>query len=371
MKRLLFATALLATLLTGCEPEREITDIEAPTAVWLPDNGELVIHGNGFKPGDSFRLTTGGTVTYDCGAIVLGNTAIITLADKMNTSTYEITLVTPKGKEYPAATTEITINDEARLARGPVKIVAHRGYHADVPENSLASLRASQLYGFYGSEFDIWITADNVVMVQHDGEFELDSTQYRIEDTDYETARKYTLANGEPLPTLDEYLAQGKKVPSVKMILEIKTHKDFERTKAAIDSTLALVDKYGMAEQMEYITFCYDACVYLHGLRPDAIVRYLDETSDDYKTPEEVAAAKLSGPYPMSGLLKETVDDIRKTHELGMTMAVWDVTPEELDFWIENKVDIVNTNFPKDFMEKFRREVMIEQGFIKREFNEE
>lgn len=50
------------------------------------------------------------------------------------------------------------------------KIVAHRGFWrtAGSAQNSLTSLQKSAELGLYGSEFDVWITADGVPVVFHD-----------------------------------------------------------------------------------------------------------------------------------------------------------------------------------------------------------
>ena len=57
-------------------------------------------------------------------------------------------------------------------SRAQVRICAHRGFW-DQPggattENSLASLRGAQENGFWGSEFDLHLTADSLVVVHHD-----------------------------------------------------------------------------------------------------------------------------------------------------------------------------------------------------------
>ena len=39
------------------------------------------------------------------------------------------------------------------------------------------------------------------------------------------TLRKVKLANGEPLPTVEEYLDAFKKCDNIKLIIEFKTHK--------------------------------------------------------------------------------------------------------------------------------------------------
>ena len=51
-------------------------------------------------------------------------------------------------------------------------IVAHRGWwdceQAGYSRNSLASLKAAQDAGFWGSEFDVNMTSDGVLLVYHD-----------------------------------------------------------------------------------------------------------------------------------------------------------------------------------------------------------
>ena len=45
-------------------------------------------------------------------------------------------------------------------------MIAHRGYHKDgAAQNSVAALAKAQELGIYGSEFDVWITADGKVVI--------------------------------------------------------------------------------------------------------------------------------------------------------------------------------------------------------------
>ena len=53
-------------------------------------------------------------------------------------------------------------------------ITAHRGYwkceEAKNAQNSIASFRLAQEYGLWGSEFDVRLTKDDVVVVNHDSD---------------------------------------------------------------------------------------------------------------------------------------------------------------------------------------------------------
>ncbi|MBR5101428.1 MAG: glycerophosphodiester phosphodiesterase, partial [Bacteroidales bacterium] len=98
---------------------------------------------------------------------------------------------------------------------GP-QVVAHRGFWKaeGAAQNSLASLLAAGRIGAYGSEFDVNLTADGQLVVNHDFTYK----GFTIYETPLATLRSDSLrlANGEIIPTLDEYLAAAKKYPKMK-----------------------------------------------------------------------------------------------------------------------------------------------------------
>ena len=92
---------------------------------------------------------------------------------------------------------------------GKMAIVAHRGFWKSeaggMSENSIASLKAAQDNGFWGSECDIHIPSDDVVLVNHND----DIAGKLIETHKYADFQEDLLPNGEKRPTLDEYLDQA------------------------------------------------------------------------------------------------------------------------------------------------------------------
>ena len=52
-------------------------------------------------------------------------------------------------------------------------VVAHRGYWktGGSAQNSIAALVKSDSIGCYGSEFDVWLSADGKIVVNHDPTF--------------------------------------------------------------------------------------------------------------------------------------------------------------------------------------------------------
>ena len=79
-----------------------------------------------------------------------------------------------------ASTKKVTYNSETGFPqidqKGKVAIVAHRGFwkseQGGMSENSIASLKAAQDAGLWGSECDIHLTADDVIIVNHNNDIE-------------------------------------------------------------------------------------------------------------------------------------------------------------------------------------------------------
>ena len=53
---------------------------------------------------------------------------------------------------------------------GPAAVLfAHRGARAHAPENTIEAFRLALRLGATGLESDVWVTADDVVVLDHDG----------------------------------------------------------------------------------------------------------------------------------------------------------------------------------------------------------
>jgi glycerophosphoryl diester phosphodiesterase len=82
-------------------------------------------------------------------------------------------------------------------------VIAHRGASADAVENSLAAFELACRQGADGIELDVHATADGAIVVHHDAAL----GESAIRDLPLREVRRHRLANGEPVPTLDEALA--------------------------------------------------------------------------------------------------------------------------------------------------------------------
>jgi glycerophosphoryl diester phosphodiesterase len=224
------------------------------------------------------------------------------------------------------------------------QVIAHRGYHAtkNSVRNSLSALVNAQDAGVYGSECDINETADGVLVVVHGPMHE----KYRVQETDFATLRAQTLANGEILPTLEEYLVQAKKNTATKLIIEIKDHNTPARETRVVKTILKMVKKHKLVNDVEYIAFRQHVCDELVKYGPKGIkVAYLNGTL----TPEYCKDLGYTGIDYNIGVMQQHPEWIKQSQALGLTVNVWTVNDTERIQWcIDQKVDFITTDNPEE-----------------------
>lgn len=222
-------------------------------------------------------------------------------------------------------------------------VIAHRGAwkEANNPENSIASLKAAIALGAHGSEFDVHLTKDDTLVVNHDPEFfGLD-----IESSTYAELLKKEQPNGEKIPTAEAYLKEGMKQDKTKLIFEIKTAKaGKEQTLKLTKMSVDLVRKLGAQQWVEYICFDFDAGKYIHELDPEAKVAYLNGD----KTPEEAKEAGYTGLDYHFSAYEKNPDWIKKAHDIGLSINAWTVNePEVMKELLDQNVEYITTNEPE------------------------
>ena len=223
------------------------------------------------------------------------------------------------------------------------KVVAHRGYWKTdgSAQNSISSLRNAGEIGAYGSEFDVNLTADGELVVNHDFTYH----DLVIAETDLATLRdpSLTLANGECIPTLDEYFEASLQYPEMKLIFELKSKGDLEYEARALPAIVEAINRHGVADRIEFISFSLSACVDFARLMPDNVVEYLGGEI----TPANLHSMGITGidyEYPVIILHPEWVEE---AHKLGMVVNTWTVNKaEDMRQLLELGVDQITTNEP-------------------------
>lgn len=236
-------------------------------------------------------------------------------------------------------------------AQHVTRAVAHRGYWTceGSAQNSLTSLQKAYEAGCWGSELDIWLTADGQLVVNHDAHT-LDGLD--IEKTDSKQLLKSKLKNGETLPSLEAYLDASKSLAPMMLVLELKTQSTPERNAELARKVVELVKAKKMEERVEYIAFSNLVGTELIRLAPEARVAYLNGD----KTPAELKELGYTGLDYAVGVLKKNDRWIDEAHRLGLTVNVWTVNKaEDLQYFIDHKADYITTNEPALLLELLKR----------------
>src|SRR5687768_17590714 len=121
-------------------------------------------------------------------------------------------------------------------------VIAHRGYHAAVPQNTLAAFQAAVMVGASGIETDVRISRDGLPILIHDrvtasGQAVADLTRSEIEQT-----------TGYEVPTLDEALEH---FPGVLWNVEIKTMQ-------ALPTVMSVLEKHQAGHRIVVTSFRHD-----------------------------------------------------------------------------------------------------------------
>lgn len=234
------------------------------------------------------------------------------------------------------------------IMKAQTQIIAHRGFFQAQPpttENSVKSLENAQKLKIYGSEFDVRMTKDGVLVINHDehhGEME-------ISETSFKELEAVKLSNGEKFPTLKDYLKQGKKDPSLKLIVEIKPAKTPEIENEITQKTLKMIRDMKLEGQAEYISFSLNICKQIKKLEPKFKVQYLNGEL----SPEQIKNEGLDGMDYHYSVFQKNPTWIAEAKTLGLITNSWTVNdPAVYEELKKQGIGFVTTNIPDQLKNK-------------------
>lgn len=238
-----------------------------------------------------------------------------------------------------------------------VEIVAHRGASADAPENTLAAIREGWLQGADAVEFDVWLTADNRVVLMHDEKLErttgapgtvTQATWAELRELDA-GSWKGAIWAGEPIPLLEHVL---KTIPEGKRaFVEIK------HGVAIVPHIVPIIRDSGKKpEQIVIISFSQDVCAAIKRELPEYKVLRLsgfrqDEDSGAYSPTidsliGQARADNLDG-LDLSWRGPHDAASGQRIKDADLFFAAWTVNTEEnLKAMLEVGAESITTDHP-------------------------
>lgn len=234
------------------------------------------------------------------------------------------------------------------VMKAQTQIIAHRGYWQSQPpttENSLKSLENAQRLKIYGSEFDVRMTKDGVLVVNHDEHH----GKMEISETDFKELEKLKLSNGENFPTLKDYLKQGKKDRELKLIVEIKPDKTKEKENELVQKVVKMIKDMKLEAQSEFISFSLNICKELKKADPHFKVQYLNGEL----SPQEIKKEGLDGLDYHYSVFEKNPTWIAEANALGLITNSWTVNDPIIYQQLKGQgIGFITTNIPDQLKNK-------------------
>ena len=215
------------------------------------------------------------------------------------------------------------------------RVVAHRGHHAEVRENTVSAFEAALAAGVDGVELDVRATRDGRLVVHHDPSVD----DLVIVETFAEDLPAHVTSLAEAI------LACGDLEVNVELKMDAYGVDD-ERRAPFIDSVLAQVTSLGAVSRVTYSSFDVGACAVLAERQETSPVGLLLDWDQDVEAAIEVAVAiKCRALHPYFATVNEITT--AAVHAAGLALNVW--TPnarDDLARMIGAGVDAVITDDP-------------------------
>lgn len=229
------------------------------------------------------------------------------------------------------------------------EVIAHRGAWKSkgLPENSIASLKQAIKMNCAGSEFDVRMTLDEVLIVTHDPKYH----DMLIEETTYADLSTIKLSNGKMLPKLKDMILAGMtNNDSTGLVCEIKASKLAGRNIEITNKTLKLIKELNAEAYVSYyISFDYDIIKQIKKLQPESKVLYLDGS----KAPKDLSKDRIDGLDYAFFKMKRNPQWIEEAKAYKLVLNAWTVNKiEDIDWLLEHDFDYITTNEPELVFER-------------------
>jgi glycerophosphoryl diester phosphodiesterase len=213
-----------------------------------------------------------------------------------------------------------------------IEVIAHRGFSARAPENTLAAIRAALDARADAVEFDLHVAADGTPVLIHDASLGRTTNgvgpvrrrtlgQLRALDAGSWFAPAF---EGERIPTLAEALEEVRG-RATRAYAEVKGYRELEDLDRMVDITRDL----GMLERTTFISLDWRTVERIHGRDDATTIGYVVDTVERF--PEALDRAIVRGRAIVdldAEVVLASPSVVDECHREGVPTAVWTVNDE-------------------------------------------
>ncbi len=226
--------------------------------------------------------------------------------------------------------------------------IAHRGASYLAPENTVASAKLAWELGADAVEVDVYLAADNRVMVIHDKNTKRTCSGKKtleIKKTPSVVLRDLDAGSwkdaefkGEKIPFIEEIIET---IPEGKtLVIEIKCGPE------VLVPLKRAIEKKGKADQIVFIAFDYNTIVEAHEAFPNNKCYWLSSSKPHEKKLDEVQSAGLTGINVQHKAIDEEL--VNEASSRSLEVLTWTVDdPAEAKRLTDIGVKGLTTNRPK------------------------
>ncbi len=219
----------------------------------------------------------------------------------------------------------VYLYDSEIIPENGMHSIAHRGYSAIAPENTIPAFQLAGEYGFWGAECDVSQTADGVWVLMHDQTVDrMTDGKGNVEDLTFSEISVLTVDAGNGIaqfpntkvPTLTQYLDTCKQY-GMHPVIEIKKALSLEQ----LPSLAALLSAREEKDRMVIISFNRELIVEIKTLLPEVPAFLLASPA----TLDDVAFCKENGIDGLDFSGTTPAEVIRATQDAGLQTIVWTI----------------------------------------------
>ncbi|MBR1763359.1 MAG: hypothetical protein IJ731_08360 [Eubacterium sp.] len=237
----------------------------------------------------------------------------------------------------------------SKIMKSDTKLIAHRGFRAVAPENTLPAYEEAGKNAFWGAECDVYRTADGVWVTHHDPiTARMMSGARNIEKTNFSDLLKLDYNNGHNVknyPDLkickfEEYLSVCERY-RMKAVIELKGKNNTEH----FDELIGLCEKYDV--EPIFISFQADSLRKIKELKPELKLFLVvdDIKEEDIKTALDIGNCGIDFDVDLDKNYKNDCEMIKKCVAAGLDMGVWACDyPEKMQRVVDLGVKYITTD---------------------------